>query len=77
MGVNYKATAAQASFSNGINERHNAILKDILTKLRIDDEHRSTPVDMLLSYAIFEVFTHANNATSRTILEAICLHVTS
>ena len=53
MGVNYKATAAQASFSNGINERHNAILKDILTKLRIDDEHRSTPVDMLLSYAIF------------------------
>ena len=52
LGVTYKATAAQVSFSNGINERHNAILKDILTKLRIDDDHKSTPLDILL-YAIF------------------------
>ena len=53
LGVTFMATAAQASFSNGINERHNAILKDILNKLRLDEEHNSTPTDILLSYAIF------------------------
>ena len=53
LGVNFKATAAQSSFSNGINERHNAILKDILTKLRMDKDHQSTPIHILLSYAVF------------------------
>ena len=53
LGITFKATAAQASFSNGINERHNAILKDILTKIRMDKEHQSTPIHVLLSYATF------------------------
>ena len=53
LGITFKTTAAQASFSNGINERHNAILKDILNKLRLDDEHKSTSAEILLSYAIF------------------------
>ena len=53
LGVSFKATAAQSSFSNGINERHNAILKDILTKLRMDTDHQRTPIQTLLSYAVF------------------------
>ena len=51
LGIQFKATAAEASFSNGINERHHAIIKSILDKIRSD--HVSTPVDIILSYAVF------------------------
>ena len=51
MGIEFKATAAESSFSNGINERHHAIIKNILDKIRGD--HNETPVDIILSYAVF------------------------
>ena len=51
LGIEFKATAAESSFSNGINERHHAIIKNILNKIRSD--HNDTPVDIILSYAVF------------------------
>lgn len=51
LGIDFKATAAESSFSNGINERHHAIVKSILNKIRCD--HKDTPIDVILSYAIF------------------------
>ena len=51
LGIEFKATAAESSFSNGINERHHAIVKSILDKVRHD--HKDTSVDIVLSYAIF------------------------
>ena len=51
LGIEFKATAAESSFSNGINERHHAIIKSILDKIRHD--HNKTSVDIVLSYAVF------------------------
>ena len=51
LGIEFKATAAESSFSNGINERHHAIIKSILDKIRRD--HNNTAVDIVLSYAVF------------------------
>ena len=50
LGIEFKATAAESSFSNGINERH-AIIKTILNKIRQD--YKSTRLGVMLSYAVF------------------------
>ena len=51
LGIEFKATAAESSFSNGINERHHAVIKTILNKIRHD--YPLEDINVLVSYAIF------------------------
>ena len=51
LGIEFNATAAESSFSNGINERHHAVIKTILNKIRHD--YPLADINVLVSYAIF------------------------
>ena len=51
LGIEFKATAAESSFSNGINERHHAVIKSIMNKIR--HNYSSTDINVLVSYAVF------------------------
>ena len=56
MGENYdftiKTTAARSPWSNGVVERHNAVITEMFLKMRADDQVNATD-DMVLKYAVF------------------------
>ena len=53
MGIRIATTAAYSPFSNGIVERHNAILKTMMDKLRDDDDLRELDHETILKQACF------------------------
>ncbi len=52
LGIRQMTTAAYSPFSNGVVERHNAVIKNTMDKLQNDSSFKSLEPEILLSHAV-------------------------